>query len=117
MNAHPFQPTPEPWVIESCPANAPATLIIGNPTEGQSVAIVTGDPNQPHVQSNARLIIAAPRMLAMFSKLIGLIAIGAAPGDMSVRFKGPPAEFQKFYLDCIGLLSGIHNPPSAGGAR
>lgn len=76
MNAHPFQPTPEPWVIESCPANAPATLIIGNQTEGQSVAIVTGDPNLPHVQSNARLLAAAPRMLRFIRYCYGDVGLG-----------------------------------------
>ena len=71
--AHPFKPTPEPWSIE----RNPPELETGFPFQviGQQFATVAAvyagrGRSDAEVESNARLIASAPRMLRVLRSLV-----------------------------------------------
>jgi len=105
-----FTPTPEPWKSELYHSSVPTIAV--NDSTGHMIAIVTGNSNHPEVQSNARLFVAAPRMLRAIISMVGQGEHGNFIGRTSPNVNSLNTEGEKG----IRLAVEILNELDPGGA-
>jgi hypothetical protein len=76
--------TPGPWCIDPHQSPEQPLTVFDGPNCGTLIAIVSGDPDEPENEANAKLIAAAPDLLAALER-IAAIKVTGYDGDYGIQ--------------------------------